>query len=68
MFVRMRTVAALVRTWALAELVRMRPKDKRCGGADANGEDKMSLSSFFFLKKLCMTIRGAGLRPGPQPS
>ena len=40
----MRTVAALVRTWALVELVCMRPKGGWCGGADANGENKMSPS------------------------
>jgi hypothetical protein len=37
-----------VPTRALAELVRMRPNDGQCGGADANREDKMSLSSLFF--------------------
>jgi hypothetical protein len=45
----------------LAELVRTRPKDGRCGGANANGEDKMSFSFLFiiFLKKPCMPMTGA---------
>ena len=34
-------------TRVLAELVRMLPKDGWCGGADVNGEDKMSLFLFF---------------------
>jgi hypothetical protein len=32
----------------LAELVRTRPKDGRCGGADANEKDKMSFSFLFY--------------------
>jgi hypothetical protein len=47
MLVHMRTALVVMRTWALAELVRTRPKGGRCSGADANGEDKMSLSLFF---------------------
>jgi hypothetical protein len=39
----MRTAAALVQMRALAELVHTRPKGEQCGGADANGEDKISL-------------------------
>jgi hypothetical protein len=59
--VRMRTAAALVWMRALAELVHTRPKGEQCGGADANGEDKISLS---FLEKPCMPMRGAGLWVG----
>ena len=36
-------------TRALAELARTQPKGGRCGGVDANGEDKMSLSFVFVL-------------------
>jgi hypothetical protein len=38
---RMRMAAALVWTWALAELVCTRPKGGLCGGTDVNREDKM---------------------------
>jgi hypothetical protein len=64
MLVCMRTVATLVRTRALAEFVRTRPKGGQCDGADANGEDKMSLSFLFyifFLEKPCMPTRGTCL-------
>jgi len=47
--VRMRIVTALVRMRALVEVVHTRPKGGRCGGVDANGEDKMSLSFVFVL-------------------
>jgi len=47
--VRMRTATALLRTQELAELVRALPKGGRCGGADANREDKTSLSFLLFL-------------------
>jgi hypothetical protein len=45
---RMWMEAALVRTQALAELVRTWPKGGWCDGDKANGEDKMSLSFLFF--------------------
>ena len=44
----MRKAAALVWTQALAELAHTRPRGGRCGGADANGKDKMSLSFLFY--------------------
>jgi hypothetical protein len=70
--VRMRMAAALVQTWALAELVRTRLKRGWCGGADANRKNKMSLSFlfflFYFLEKPCIPMRGAGLWVSPQPS
>jgi len=67
----MQMTAALVRTRALAELVRTRLKDGQCGGADANREDKILLSFsflFYFLKKPCMPMSGASLWTDPQPS
>ena len=50
MLVRMRTAVALVRTRVLAELVRTQSNSGRRGGADANVEDKMSLSFFIFWR------------------
>ena len=32
-----------------AKLMYTQPKGKRCGGANANGEDKMSLSFLFYI-------------------
>ena len=67
---RIRTAAALVQMRALVELVRTRPKGGRFGGADANGEDKMSLSFLFFysLDETLYADEGADLWTGPQPS
>jgi hypothetical protein len=68
--VRTRTAAALVWTRALVELMCTRPKDERCGEADANEKDKMSLSFLFFkgsflffyyfLEKPCMLNKPVG--------
>jgi hypothetical protein len=60
MLVRMQTEMALVLTRVLAELVRMRPRGGRCGGADANGEDEKTLLffSFYFFRETVYTDEG----------
>ena len=54
----------------LAEFVRSQSKGGRFGRADANGEDKMSLSFLFFysLDETLYADEGADLWTGPQPS
>jgi hypothetical protein len=55
----MQTAATLVRTPTLAELVHTRPMVGRCDGADANGEDKMSLSFLFFFEETVYVDEGS---------
>jgi hypothetical protein len=57
----MRMVAALVWMRVPAKLMRTRPTSGWCGGADANGEDKMSLSFLFlFFGETVYAIKGSG--------
>jgi hypothetical protein len=46
-------------TRALAELMRTRLKGEQCGGADANGEDKMSLCFLLFFGETVYADEGS---------